>query len=271
MNRTPLKQAKTIDNVFNSAYWHLSQQDFTIEEIRQKLLRKTDKIEWVDKVLAHLIERGYLKTNYEFAVRFCELAYSNEQGNGAIKGRLQQRGVELTDIERAIEHVMFEQNIDLNILASARLSNKYDNFLSTTKEKVYSQMTTKGFTRAQIDYALSIHPQKDTLRSKLSIKAEKADLKIEIIKLYNKGKGKKVILQELTQRLIDVSDFENVVYQLTLSQEVDFYESCQKQLTKKRYVLSDYNEKSKAYAYLMRKGFNSDEIKEAFSAAVDPE
>ncbi|PKH98654.1 RecX family transcriptional regulator, partial [Shewanella sp. 11B5] len=39
MQRPPLRQAKTIDNVFNSAYWHLGQQDFTINEIRTKLER----------------------------------------------------------------------------------------------------------------------------------------------------------------------------------------------------------------------------------------
>jgi len=69
--------------------------------------------------------------------------------------------------------------------------------------------------------------------------------------------------------LIDVSDFEETLYQLTLTEDVDFYQSCRNELAKKRYNLSDYKEKSKAYAFLSRKGFASDEIKEAMSLDND--
>ncbi|MCG9729654.1 RecX family transcriptional regulator [Shewanella sp. Isolate13] len=263
MQRPPLRQAKTIDNVFNSAYWHLSQQDFTINEIRSKLERKTENQEWIDTVLARLIESGYLKSDFEFAVRYCELAFSHELGTGAIRRKLQQRGVSITEIDSAIERVMDEQNVDTFEMATSRLLGKYDNFHGTNKEKVFAQMTSKGFSRVEIEHALSQHPQCDTLRSKLAVKADKVDLSSEIIKLYNKGKGQTLIEQELKQRLIDLSDFEETLYQLTLTGDVDFYHSCKEELAKKRYDLSDYKEKSKAYAYLSRKGFSSDEIKEA--------
>ena len=263
MQRPPLRQAKTIDNVFNSAYWHLSQQDFTINEIRSKLERKTDNQQWIDTVLARLIEGGYVKQDVDFAIRYCELAFSNEIGAGAIKRKLQQRGIAMADIDSAIEHVMHAQNVDPLDMASARLQSKFEHFDATSKEKVYAQMTTKGFSRAEIDHALAQHPERDSLRSKLAIKADKADLSKEIIKLFNKGKGKTLILQELKQRLIDVTEFEDTVYQLSLSDDIDFYLSCKNELAKKRYNLADYKEKSKAYAYLSRKGFSSDEIKEA--------
>ncbi|MGI2001436.1 RecX family transcriptional regulator [Shewanella frigidimarina] len=265
MQRPPLRQAKTIDNVFNSAYWHLGQQDFTINEIRTKLERKTDNQQWIDTVLARLIEGGYLKSDFDFAVRYCELAFSNEIGIGAIRRKLQLRGVSATEIDTAIEQVMHEQTVDLFELATSRLLSRFENFYGTNIEKVYSQMTTKGFSRAEIDHALAQHPQCETLRSKLALKADKADLTTEIIKLFNKGKGKTLILQELKQRLIDVSDFEETLYQLTLTEDVDFYQSCKNELAKKRYNLADYKEKSKAYAYLSRKGFGSDEIKEAMT------
>ena len=265
MQRTPLRQAKTIDNVFNSAYWHLGQQDFTINEIRTKLERKTENQEWIDIVLAKLIENGYLKNNFDFAVRYCELAFSNQLGSGAIKRKLQLRGITAAEIDTALEQVMDEQNVDAYAMATSRLLSKFEHFHGTNKEKVYSQMTTKGFSRAEIDHALSQHPERDTLRSKLAVKADKVDLTAEIIKLFNKGKGETLILQELKQRMIDVTDFEETLYQLTLTEDVDFYQSCKNELAKKRYDLSDYKEKSKAYAYLSRKGFGSDEIKEAMN------
>jgi regulatory protein len=265
MQRQPLRQAKTIDNVFNSAYWHLGQQDFTINEIRSKLERKTENLEWIDIVLAKLIENGYLKNNHDFAVRYCEMAFSNDLGAGAIKRKLQLRGLPATEVDTAIEQVMDEQKVDAFAMATTRLLSKFVNFYGTNREKVYTQMTTKGFSRVEIDHALSQHPERETLRSKLAVKADKVDLTTEIIKLFNKGKGETLILQELKQRLIDVSDFEDIVYQLTLTEDVDFYQSCKKELAKKRYDLSDYKDKSKAYAYLSRKGFGSDEIKEAMT------
>jgi regulatory protein len=263
MQRPPLRQAKTIENVLSSAYWHLSQQDFTINEIRSKLERKTDNQQWIDIVLARLIESGYLKQDVDFAVRYCELAFSNEIGAGAIKRKLQQRGITLADIESAIEHVMHAQHVDPFVMASAKLQNKFEHFKATSKEKVYAHMTTKGFSRAEIDHGISQHPERDTLRSTLAIKADKADLSTEIVKLFNKGKGKTLILHELKQRLIDVTDFEDTVYRLSLADDIDFYLSCKNELAKKRYDLSDYKDKAKAYSYLSRKGFSSDEIKQA--------
>jgi regulatory protein len=263
MQRPTLRQAKTIENVFNSAYWHLGQQDFTINEIRAKLERKTDNQQWIDEVLARLIESGYLKNDHDFAVRYCEVAFSNELGKGAIKRKLLKRGIKDGDIDAAISQVMDDKNIDPFEMAAARLLNKYDHFYGTNSEKVHAQMLTKGFSRAEIDYAISMHPERETLRSKLAVKADKVNLATEIIKLFNKGKGKTLILQELKQRLIDVSDFEDTLYQLSLTEDIDFYQSCKNELAKKRYDLSDYKDKSKAYGYLSRKGFSSDEIKEA--------
>ena len=206
-----------------------------------------------------------LKNDFEFAVRYCELAFSHELGAGAIRRKLQQRGVSLTEIDSAIERVTDEQKVDSYEMATSRLLSRFENFYGTNKEKVFAQMTAKGFSRVEIEHAISLHPMRDTLRSKLAVKADKADLTTEIIKLFKKGKGQTLIQQELKQRLIDLSDFEETMYQLSLTGDVDFYQSCKNELAKKRYDLSDYKEKSKAYAYLSRKGFSSDEIKEAMS------
>jgi regulatory protein len=269
MQRPPLRQAKTIENVFNSAYWHLSQQDFTISEIRSKLARKTENIEWIENVIAHLIERGYLKNDFEFSRRYCESAFNNEIGKSAVQHKLKIRGISSSDIERAIEQVIEEQDINFNEMASNRLQSRYITFEGTNKEKVFTQMTTRGFSRSQIEQAIAQHPAQATLRSKMAIKAEKADLTTEIMKLYRKGKGQTLILSELKQNLMDVTEFEETLYQLTLAGDIDFYQSCKEQLAKKKYDLSDYKDKSKAYAYLSRKGFTSDDIKEVMTLDIE--
>lgn len=269
MQHPPLKQARTIDNVFNSAYWHLNQKDFTIEEIRGKLKRKTDNTQWIDTVLTHLIEHRYLKSDLEFAIRFCESAFSNGMGQSAVQRKLTARGLSSNDIESAIEQVIEQDSINFDDMAIERLQSRYDNFNGISKEKLYSQMNSRGFTRTQVDRALSMHPAQKTLRSKLAIKADKADLPREIIKLYRKGKGRTLILNELKQRLIAVNQFNDTLYQLELAGDIDFYQSCKEQLAKKHYDLSNFKEKSKAYAYLSRKGFTSDEIKETLTPASE--
>ncbi|MEM5527342.1 RecX family transcriptional regulator [Gammaproteobacteria bacterium AS21] len=266
MQRPPLKQAKSIENVFNSAYWHLSQQDFTMAEIRSKLERKTDNLQWIETVLAQLIDNNYLKSDLEFAIRYCESACHNEIGKAAIQRKLSLRGILSADIEEALEQVIEQDKIDFNDMATSQLVQRYSVFDGISKEKVYSQMTNRGFSRQQIDQALAQHPAHDSLRTKTEISAEKADLSVEIMKLYRKGKGQTLIHQELKQRLIDVTEFEETLYQLNQGGDIDFYQSCRDQLSKKKYDLSDYKDKSKAYAYLSRKGFTSDEIKETLSS-----
>ena len=118
-------------------------------------------------------------------------------------------------------------------MASNRLQSRFMSFDGISREKVYAQMNTRGFSRAQIDYALSQHPEQNSLRSKMAIKADKAELSTEIIKLYRKGKGQTLIRNELKQRLIDVSEFEDTLYQLELAGDIDFYQSCKEQLAKK--------------------------------------
>ena len=265
MQQKPITQARTIDNVYNSAYWHLAQQDFTITEMRGKLARKTTNQEWVETVLADLIGKGYLKGDFDFALRFAEQAFSHEQGKLAIMRKLRTRGVTEKQASEAIAQVMDDNSIDQYLLAVSRLANSYQNFHGTTKEKVFTQLTNKGFSRSEIEHAIAQHPQQHTLRSKLAVQAERADLSKEIIKLYRKGKGKNVILHELRAKLIDVENFTDTIDKLEQEGDIDFYQSCSDVLAKKRFDLTSHTDKAKAYAYLSRKGFSSDEIKEALN------
>jgi regulatory protein len=264
MFQKELKQAQSIKNVYNSAYWHLSNQDYTIAEIRKKLERKTDNSEWVETVLADLANKGYTKKDFDFAVRLAESMFSNEYGSAAIKRKLCLRGIPERESSEAVEQVMLDGNIDQLKLVVSRINNSFQNFNSTTKEKLYSQLTSKGFSRSEIDHAIANHPEKHTLRNKLQVKAEKAVLEDEILKLYRKGKGKSLIRQELRSKLLDVSGFEEKITCLEENGDIDFYQSCKEALEKKRFDLTIKKIQSKAYSFLMGKGFSSDEIKEAF-------
>lgn len=53
--------AKTLQNVINSAIYHLNLRDHSISELKTKLEAKTDNQEWVDTVIAQMKGYGYLK------------------------------------------------------------------------------------------------------------------------------------------------------------------------------------------------------------------
>lgn len=62
--------AKTLQNVINSAIYHLNLRDHSISELKTKLEAKTDNQEWVDTVIAQMKGYGYLKEDLPFAIHF---------------------------------------------------------------------------------------------------------------------------------------------------------------------------------------------------------
>lgn len=262
-SQRPVKPAKTIDNVYGSAFYHLEAKDRTIDELRKKLVAKTDNQEWIDTVLNDLIERGYLKPDKDFAINFVERAFSAEKGSQFIITKLKEKGISATVISEAIEYITHRDEICEFSLLNRRLEQI--NFEGLSSDKLYTTLTKYGFKSSDVREAIKSHSIASALPSKMQIKADKADLVKEIEKLARKLKGKSVIKRELKQKLIDISTFDEEIEKLEMDGSIDFYENCQLRLDKKRFDLSNSKDKSKAYAYLYSHGFSSDEIKETLN------
>ena len=263
-SQRPVKPAKTIDNAYGSAFYHLEAKDRTINELRKKLIAKTDNQEWIDTVLNDLVERGYLKPDNDFAIKFVEMAFSSEKGSQFILSKLREKGINESIVNEAIAYVTNRDEICEVTLLNNRLADM--NLESLSSDKLYATLTKYGFKSADVREAIKSHPVASTLSSKMQIKADKADIVKEIEKLARKLKGKSIIKRELKQKLIDISNFDEEIEKLELDGTIDFYENCQARLDKKRFDLSKSKEKSKAYAYLYSHGFSSDEIKETLSS-----
>ncbi|GEA49262.1 hypothetical protein VIN01S_00660 [Vibrio inusitatus NBRC 102082] len=248
----------------NSAMWHLTQRDMTESELLTKLKAKTDNQDWIDQTLESLRIYGYLKSDSVFAEQFVERSFSSEYGSAYIVEKLKHKGIDEHTIIGAIDIVKNRLRIDELAILIDRLNNQYQEF-TMSREKLVNSLLKRGFTFQQVKIAISQHPEVDTLRSNLEIKAEKADLEKEVLKYVRKGKGLTVIRQELKQRKIDITDLDSFIEQAVNSGEIDFFSSCLEQLNKKSYNLNDFKERSKAYAMLSRKGFSSEEIKYALS------
>ncbi|MFV8385551.1 RecX family transcriptional regulator [Vibrio parahaemolyticus] len=267
-DRPKTRQARNIDNVMNSALWHLSQRDLTESELRKKLTNKTENQEWIDSTVSRLFELGYVKTDIEFAIRFAESRFFGDYGAGYIAKKLKDKGLASSVIETAIEKVVEEKQIDQQAVLTRYVLSYYTQF-TVSREKLYDTLQKRGFTFEQVKNAVAEHPASGTLKSKLELKAEKVDLTKEVLTYARKGKGLTAIRIELRNRKVDVSSLDECVSELINNEQLDFYANCLQQLEKKRFDLNDYQEKSKAYGYLSRRGYSTDEIKYALEAAME--
>ncbi|CAM2958485.1 RecX family transcriptional regulator [Vibrio rarus] len=261
-----IKQATRQESVMNSAMWHLAQRDMTESELLIKLRAKTDNQQWITQTLDTLHHYGYLKSDADFAHGFAQQSFNNEYGSKYIIEKLKKKGLSVATVLTAIEQVKQQYNIDEQQLVIDRVNAQYQQF-TISREKLINTLVKRGFTFSQINTAIEQHPAVGSLRSSLEIKADKVDLKKELLKYARKGKGLTVIRQELTLRKVDITDLERYVSQAITEGDIDFYASCLEQLQKKAYDLNDFKQRSKAYAMLSRKGFSSEEIKFALSEA----
>ncbi|WP_318460875.1 RecX family transcriptional regulator [Photobacterium leiognathi] len=260
--------ASTIQNVINSAIYHLNLRDHSEYELRKKLEAKTENKAWVDTVLEQMKGYGYLKSDHAFSLHFCELAFNSQYGRKYIQQKLKTKGIDELTIEQGISETMQRMNVCEQSMINTRLA-RFKDFSTTSAEKVVNDLLKRGFSMDDISRGISEHSASDTLLTKAQIKGKNANLEAEVLKLAKKLKGRSLIAQELKMKHVDISELDTVLDELIESGEIDFYYNCQLALAKKRYDLTDFKEKSKAYGYLSSKGFSGDEIKEAINIELE--
>ncbi|CAH7415136.1 Regulatory protein RecX [Vibrio chagasii] len=269
------KQVKNCDELFNIAVFHLGEKDLSLKEMRDKLLRNvadSGKVEYVDQTIDKLLEYGYIKTDEKFSLSRADYLFSECYGKQAIKAQLVKRGIPEKVALAAIEVTADEKEINQQELANQRLLERFDDFTKIAKETLFRRMQVKfGFSRSEIQNALDEHPAAHTLRTSLEIKADKADIEKEFIKLYRKGKGLSFIKREMKSKKLDISGLDEIIDRLIHDGSVDFYQSCLDELQKKthKYRLTDFKDANKAKAYMMNRGFSFDEINEAISCLTN--
>ncbi len=115
--------AKTIQNVINSAIYHLNLRDHSEYELRKKLEAKTEQQDWIETVLQQMKDFGYLKDDLPFALHFSERAFSNEYGQQYIKQKLKTKGIPESIIEEALAEVIEKKQVIELAMISDRLNS----------------------------------------------------------------------------------------------------------------------------------------------------
>lgn len=76
--------AKTIQNVINSAIYHLNLRDHTEYELRKKLEAKTEQQDWIETVLQQMKDFGYVKEDLQFALHFVRQRFLMNMGSNIL-------------------------------------------------------------------------------------------------------------------------------------------------------------------------------------------
>ena len=88
------KEAKSVENLYQSAYWHLAKRDMSAWEIEEKLRAKTDNEGWISEVMSHLFEKNHLD-DARFVEGFIRYSHAHSR-HGPKKIRqslIQSRGI----------------------------------------------------------------------------------------------------------------------------------------------------------------------------------
>ncbi|WP_210499136.1 RecX family transcriptional regulator [Vibrio crassostreae] len=267
MKQRKIRQAKAIENVFGSAHWHLNQRDLSIGELTEKLKNKTDNQEWIDTVIEDCIDKGYLKSDLNFAKSFIRNAVENGyRGTNWLKNKLKEKKVG----EQAASQALDEAEYNYSSVALEYIERKFENgFKGKKREQVTRQLVSRGFSMSEAQYALSKCKHSDELltgqnQSNSAIKKQKP-AEVIILKHYNASKGLGYIKQQLSINGHKDVNLNEVIEKL----ELDFYESAlklaEKRVNSKRLDIRDYTDQNKLKSHLLGKGFSFDEVSYAIA------
>ena len=139
------------------AFDYLARQECTQKQLRDKLLRRTEQVELVEKVLKQLVDDGYQSDQ-----RFTEIyvRQKSESGQGAIKiiFDLKRKGVD----EQLIKRCLASQESDPKQLALEYLRRKFGLVAARDqkeKAKWMRHMAGRGFGFDEISFALRYQQQ----------------------------------------------------------------------------------------------------------------
>lgn len=151
---TPIEKESEIRAL---AFDYLARQECTQKQLRDKLLRRTEQFELVEKVLKQLVEDGYQSDK-----RYAEIYVRQkiESGQGAIKITfdLKRKGVD----ERLIKNCLASQESDPKRQALEYLRRKFGAEVARDqkeKAKWMRHMAGRGFGFDEISFAIRYQQQ----------------------------------------------------------------------------------------------------------------
>lgn len=258
-----IRQAKSIEQVFGSAYWHLERGDLSVLQLEAKLKNKTENEEWVAEVISSLLDRGLLKNDYDFASYYvAQSSLSESFGPKRIKAELTKKRIP----ESIVLQVFEEIDIDFDARSIAVLGLKHPNgYNGKKKSSIVSFLVNKGFSYSQASAAIDAHGFLETLgdeSAKAKVKSTSNDLTKLILKLSEKNKSYKEICAKAYSMGFDSNEIKETVACLN----IDFSASAKKIAEEKSKARGGAKDVNKIKQQLLAKGFSYADVASAIQS-----
>lgn len=234
------KPALKVEDVYEYAIWWLNQRGYSVMKLKEKLHRKTTNPEWITQVINRLLELGYL-SDQRYAETFVQ-SRSRSYGPAKLAQKLKLQGVNQIDIDNALLTIDESDQDEL----ITRVINKYAGKKSAKDISLRLRQEGVSASRVKAILAQSLDSEHELqLAEKLINKHEKKMGRTGLIqKLRSEGIGQECIDQLLLNEAEEdgVSDDQRKALEF---------------LNKKyKSSITDFADKKKATAFLVRKGFS---------------
>ncbi|PSW21516.1 recombinase RecX [Photobacterium sanctipauli] len=234
------KPATKVEDVYEYAIWWLNQRGYSVMKLKEKLVRKTDNSEWVNQVINRLLDLGYL-SDQRYAETFVQ-SRCRSYGPVVLAQKLKLQGVSQADIDNAL--LLIDES-EQDILIS-RVINKYAG--KKSKQDISLRLQQEGISRTRIQTVMA-----NELNSEHEFQLAQRLINKHSKKMGRTGLNQKLRSEGISQATIDQVFSEN-------DPEQDQNEDQQKAvaLLNKKYKapITDFADKKKATAFLVRKGFS---------------
>ncbi|MCG6200877.1 regulatory protein RecX [Psychromonas antarctica] len=153
----PIQAAKDIDGVRRSALWHLGRRDHSEKELREKIARKSNNQDWIERVIGECLANNYLNDS-RFLDNFIRASQNRGWGATRIKRDLQRKGIDANNID----DYFTDDQCDYITAAVTLLAGKYRKRIAnqSMKQKAMAFLQGKGHSFDDIFKAIEVHNEK---------------------------------------------------------------------------------------------------------------
>jgi len=134
-----------------SALRFLSIRNHSLNELKQKLIKKKYSLNVIQRVLDELINLNYLNDK-KFADQFYNELLNKGFGPLKIKNEMIKRGIEIKAIDEILQDYFHNDEEQIKVILKYLQKNKFSKKLKTKKEfqKVYNHLSGRGFSSSAI-------------------------------------------------------------------------------------------------------------------------
>jgi len=134
-----------------SALRFLSIRNHSLNELKQKLIKKKYSLNVIQRVLDELINLNYLNDK-KFADQFYNELLNKGFGPLKIKNEMIKRGIEIKAIDEILQDYFNNDEEQIKVILKYLQKNKFSKKLKTKKEfqKVYNHLAGRGFSSSAI-------------------------------------------------------------------------------------------------------------------------